>query len=86
MLTAPSLSEYLKIVSDLRKEWKVKDHKELWFRAESSTHVTTRLQPGLYRPRAGSTRKTIKELLALENDLYEEFERCAPQLSDRLIG
>jgi hypothetical protein len=85
MLTAASLSYYLKIVSDLRKDWKVKDHKELWFRAESSTHATTRLQPGLYRPRAGSTRKTINELLTLENDLYEEFQRCAPQLSDRLI-
>jgi hypothetical protein len=42
MLSAPSLSDYLKIVSDLRKDWKVKDHKELWFRAESSTHVRTR--------------------------------------------
>jgi len=80
------LADYLSTVAELRKKWDLEDHQELWFRAEGTEHSATRLQPGLYRPRKGSQRKSIKELLRLENDLYEEFERCVPQLSDRSVG
>jgi hypothetical protein len=84
---ANTLDEYLSQIAFLRDEhWDVDDHKELWFRAEDEAHSATHLQPGLYRPRDGALLKPIKELLALENDLYEEFNRCAPQLSDRPIG
>jgi hypothetical protein len=34
----------------------------------------------------GGKRKTVARLLQIENDLYEEFERCATQLSDVRAG
>jgi hypothetical protein len=81
-----SLDTYLSEVALTRDHWDVDDYKELWFRAEDESHSATTLQPGLYRPRIGKGRKSIKQLLKLENDLYEEFRRCAPQLSDRPFG
>jgi len=78
---ATSLAEYLSKVREIRKRWKVpKDH-ELWFRAEDAKHRKTRLQPGIYRPRESGLRKSPDRLLEIENDLYEEFRRCATQLS-----
>ena len=86
MSTANSLDDYLAWIALTRDYWNVDDHKELWFRAEDQTHKATMLQPGLYRVREKVPRKPIKRLLALENNLYEEFRRCAPQLSDRPFG
>jgi hypothetical protein len=80
--TVDSLDDYLRTVHLTRDEWNVPDHRELWFRAEDESHLDTCLQPGLYRPRKGTPRKDCMALLELENDLYEEFSRCAPQLSD----
>jgi hypothetical protein len=77
-----SLDEYLARVRLTRDEWDVPDHKELWFRAEDEKHLKTHLKPGLYRPRKDAKRKSVKALLELENDLYEEFRRCATQLTD----
>jgi hypothetical protein len=92
-MIAKSLDEYLSTVNLTRDEWEVPDHKELWFRAkelwfraEDEKHQSTRLQLGLYRPRADGKRKSIGDLLLLENDLYEEFTRCATQLSDLKLG
>lgn|SRR5208337_96608 len=79
---AETLSEYLAEVQRVRSQWKVPDHRELWFRAEDQKHEETRLQPSLYRPRTGKKRKRIGELLKLENDLYKEFGRCGTQLSN----
>jgi len=81
-MIAHSLDDYLSIVHHIRNYWDVPDHQELWFRAEDEKHSKTRLQPGLYRPRDDGSRKSINTLLELENDLYEEFRRCATQLSD----
>lgn len=81
-LTANSLSSYLAVVAKIRKRWKVPKRDELWFRAEDVRHRKTKLQPGLYRPRESGLRKSVNVLLKLENDLYEEFQRCASQLSD----
>jgi hypothetical protein len=81
-LTANSLSTYLAAVAKIRKRWKVPKREELWFRAEDATHRRTRLQPGLYRPRESGLRKSVNKLIELENELYEEFQRCASQLSD----
>jgi hypothetical protein len=58
----------------------------LWFRAEDARHRKTRLQPGLYRPRESGLRRSVRSLLELENDLYEEFQRCASQLSDAKLS
>jgi hypothetical protein len=81
-MVATSLGQYLSIVSKVRKRWKVPAADELWFRAEDAKHSKTHLQPGLYRPRDSGKRKSIKRLLDLETELYEEFPRCATQLSD----
>jgi hypothetical protein len=81
-MVATSLGQYLLAVTRIRKRWKVPDQDELWFRAEDAHHNKTCLQPGLYRPRDSGKRKSIRNLLELENYLYEEFRRCATQLSD----
>ncbi len=57
-------------------------HQELWFRAEDAKHSKTHLQPGLYRPSNNGKRKSIASLLEIENDSYDEFTRCATQLSE----
>jgi hypothetical protein len=83
---ARSLGEYFSTVSMFRHHWNTPADKELWFRAEDAKHQETRLQPGLYRPPKTEERKPIPTLLKLENDLYEEFIRCAPQLSDTKLS
>lgn len=85
-IRAKSLSEYFSRVREIRRSWDVSGTNELWFRAEDEIHEATRLQPGLYRPRVAETRRSVEELLELENDLYEEFGRCAGQLSDVQLG
>lgn len=82
-----SLEDFLSTVRKLRREWRMRSYQELWFRAEDLAHLRTHLQPGLYRPREGSrARKPIQTLLGLENELYEEFRRCASQLSPADVG
>lgn len=81
-----SLGDFVSRVSKCRKDWRVSDSKELWFRGESRKYPDTRLRPELYRPRRDHTTgnnlplKAISELLEIENDLYEDFQRCALQL------
>ena len=84
--TAHSLDDYLAIVQAFRKQWRVPKRDELWFRAEDATYRDTYLQPGIYRPRRPGKRRTIRHSLDLESDLYEEFERCATQLSQVVPG
>jgi hypothetical protein len=78
--TARTLEHYLTVIRRLRRRWKLRRHRELWFRAEDARHRATRLQPQLYRPRSGGVRKTVSTLLNIESDLYDEFRRCAGQL------
>jgi len=77
-----SLGEYLSTVGEIRRRWNVSKHLELWFRAEDTSHRKTHLQPGIYRQRESGLRRSVDKLLEIENDLYEEFGRCATQLSD----
>lgn len=82
-----SLGHFLETIAFICENWKRTADKELWFRAEDATHYPTRLQPGLYRSREGAeARKPVQDLLALEFGLYEEFTRCAAQLSPSEIG
>jgi|RhiMetdeSRZDD1v2_1073273.scaffolds.fasta_scaffold515039_2 FRG domain len=74
-----SLSEFIERVGKLREWWRVREHKELWFRGESEKYATF-LRPELYRPRKGLDLKPIPELLDIEMNLYEHFQRCAFQL------
>ena len=78
---ARSLAEYLSAVGKIRQHWKIPRHLELWFRAEDTSHRKTHLQPGVYRQRDSGLRKSVDKLQEIENDLYEEFRRCATQLS-----
>jgi hypothetical protein len=80
-IVARSLEKYLSVVANLRKSWKLQRHLELWFRAEDAFHHETRLQPGIYRQRKSGLRKSVNKLQEIENDLYDEFGRCATQLS-----
>jgi hypothetical protein len=76
-----TLGEFLNYVRELReKVWRLKDETELWFRGESKDHQNTLLRPELYRPRKpGVALRPIDDLLDIESDLYEEFQRCGEQ-------
>jgi hypothetical protein len=76
-----SVVRYLAEVATIRKGWKISRHHELWFRAEDLRHHRTRLQPSVCRQRDSGLSKSVDKLLEIENDLYEEFRRCATQLS-----
>jgi hypothetical protein len=79
-----SLGGFMDWALALRDLWKTPGEKELWFRGEGKRHPTF-LRPELYRPgkNADGTDlplRPIADLLRIENDLYEEFQRCAVQL------
>jgi|SRR5712692_8215958 len=74
-----SLSEFIERVGELRKWWRVPEHKELWFRGESEKYKTF-LRPELYRPRKDRDLKPVPKLLGIEMNFYEDFQRCALQL------
>lgn len=80
-----SLGAFIDRVSDLRKLWKLSPEKELWFRGESKDYHETSLRPELYRPGMGKAGKVeplkpIPDLLSIEYELCEEFQRCAVEL------
>jgi FRG domain len=74
-------------VSQIREAWGIEKHKELWFRGEGEEHKESILSPALYRPPRGNTvdMKAIGELLEIESELYEEFQRCGAQLLSEKI-
>jgi hypothetical protein len=80
METVSSVGECLNAVRTIRRRWLIPEHKEMWFRAEDVRHHATKLRPKLYRPREGQALKPISELLRMDNQFYEEFARCGPQL------
>jgi hypothetical protein len=77
-----SVGEFVKRVSALRKSWNLPKREELWFRGESEDYGETILRPKLYRPVSGMPLKPIPKLLDIENDLRDEFQRNAVELSD----
>jgi hypothetical protein len=81
-----SLSGYIEQVRECRQCWRLPEHKELWFRGEDKKYEAI-LRPKLYRPPTKPKRamKPVPELLEIENDLYEDFQRCGLQLSDKQI-
>lgn len=81
-ITRAPVGSVLSHVRELREAWGVQEHLELWFRAEDARYLPTTLQPSLYRPRKDKKPKAAEKLLRIESDLYEEFIRCAGQLSD----
>ncbi len=75
-----SLSGFIDRVGKLRKDWEQPAHKELWFRGESERYETC-LRPELYRPKRNTKLKPIGDLLKIETDLYNDFDRRAIQLA-----
>lgn len=71
--------EFIDCVRKLRAHSGVHESKELWFRGESRNHETC-LRPQMYRPRKDGSMKPVREVLEIENQLYEEFRRCGVQL------
>lgn len=73
-----SLSGYLERVKLLRDDWKLADHKELWFRAEKKKFASF-LSPNLYRPEVDLLTEKVKplrrveDILEMEDVLYEKF-------------
>jgi hypothetical protein len=76
-----SLSSFMNWVQTLRVDWPSPKHKELWFRGERLAYQNqgTFLHPVLYR---ATNNKTTSKILAKEVELYDDFMRCAVQLSD----
>jgi hypothetical protein len=75
------LSAFVARVRAIREEWGIDKHKELWFRGEGEKHEKSILRPALYRPqKVTNTMKEPSELLEIESELYEEFQRCGAQL------
>jgi FRG domain len=72
-----SLGEFVTLVRDYRDFWGNEEDQELWFRGESKDFGVTKLRPELYRPALGKALKPIDDLLDIERDLYEEFQRVA---------
>ena len=81
-----SLGEFVCRVGEIREDWRVDAHKELWFRGEGQKHEKSLLRPQLYRPPNGRAMKSVPELLKIENDLYEYFQRCGVRLCDQKPG
>ncbi len=85
-----SLGEFINQVSKHRESWGLAKHKELWFRGENKDYEETILRPELYRPEmtneGAKPLKRISVLLDIENDLHEEFKRCAVERCDERIS
>jgi hypothetical protein len=79
---ARSLGEFVSQVCRIRQDWTVPENKELWFRGEKQNYGVTRLRPALYRPPKNRSLKPISDLLRIEDDLFETFQRCNTQLTD----
>ena len=78
-----SLSSFLGVIDDVRKAWGT-DDEDLWFRGERHQYGATQLRPKLYRGLAKVTADSLKELLELEGNLFEDFQRCGGPLGDSL--
>jgi len=76
-----SVGAFMDAVHRWRQWWHPSESaEELWFRGERREYKTL-LRPQLYRPAKGRSMKPVPELLDKENNLYEDFQRCADQLS-----
>ena len=78
------LGDFVGRVREIREDWRVSAHKELWFRGEGMKHDTL-LRPKLYRPPEGRIMKPVPELLDIENSLYDDFMRCGIQLCEEKL-
>lgn len=75
----------LTVLERSRESWGLPKHKELCFRGESRDYGETILHPELYRPKdSGSPLKPTNKLLDIEYDLYEAFQRNAPERGERI--
>jgi hypothetical protein len=62
-----TLSDFVARVHAIRQDWRVPQHKELWFRGEGKKHETL-LRPKLYRASEGRSMKPVSELEEQDRD------------------
>ena len=77
------LGDFVGRVRIMRNAWGRENHKELWYRGEARKYGSF-LSPELYRTRPecpSRFMKPIPELLTIENEYYQAFQRGAVQLS-----
>ena len=81
------LSDFIKSVRAIRDAWRIEEHLDLWFRGESKEHSKSILRPALYRPPRTErvAMKDVEELLKIESQLYDEFQRIGAQLLNEKI-
>jgi hypothetical protein len=77
---------FLNAVDSIRKEWmsqepELKAWDELWFRGEGHAYPETKLRPALYRPAKDEIPKQPKDLIAIEDDLYQHFQHNSTELA-----
>jgi hypothetical protein len=77
-----SLGDFTTRVCDIRTDWSIAEDNELWFRGEKRDYETTRLRPVLYRPPVNRSLKPIPDLLKIEDDLFDAFQRSNSPLYD----
>jgi FRG domain len=77
---AKSIGDVMAVVSDARREWKLREDQELWFRGENIKHRSSTLVPKLYRHLNDDIQVVSKTLLREEKNFHEEFQRCGAQL------
>jgi hypothetical protein len=81
-----SLGDFTGQVRQIRADWTVPENKELWFRGDKHDYAATRLRPILYRPPKNRSLKQVTDLIQIEAELFETFQRCSQQLSDTVIA
>lgn len=72
-----NLSQFLEKIRDIREEWQLKDHQELWFRGEGERYETA-LVPKIYRgldEQEFSDECARKGFFDREYSMYKEFQR-----------
>jgi hypothetical protein len=80
-----TIGQFTDKVCLIRKDWALEERDELWFRGEKRDYGPTRLRPSLYRPPRKRSLKSIEDLLKIEDDLFDRFQRYNPQLTDTEI-
>lgn len=80
-----SLADFVAEVRRIREDWTIPEDKELWFRGERRDYGQTRLRPILYRPPRHRALKSIGDLLKIEDDLFDAFQRQNVPLADTVI-
>jgi len=79
------LSGFVARVRHIREEWRIDEHKELWFRGEGEKHQESILRPGLYRPRRAAKGLITSAMTFAETSLTTSSAADPPTFSSRFF-